>query len=60
MKKLLSAFFMATGLFAGAQNVTVRGFVLDKDNSQPLSLCAIQVKNSQLGATTVLLNCPYR
>jgi hypothetical protein len=50
MKKSLSALLIILSLFTKAQNVTVRGFILDKDNNQPLSLCAIQVKNSQLGA----------
>ena len=52
MRKSLSALFILVVLFAGAQNVAIRGYVLDKDNKQPLSLCAVQVKNSQLGALT--------
>jgi len=50
MRKSLSSLFVLAIFFANAQNVAVRGFILDKDNKQPLSLCAVQVKNSQLGA----------
>lgn len=52
MKKLLAVILIITGFIANAQNVAVRGFVLDKQTNQPLSLCAVQVKNSQLGALT--------
>ena len=52
MRKLLSALFIIATISTNAQNVAVRGFVRDKDNKQPLSLCAVQVKNSQLGALT--------
>ncbi len=54
MRKLISLLllFIIFVSFAKAQNVAVRGYVADKDNNQPLSLCAIQVKNSQLGALT--------
>ncbi len=52
MRKLLSALFIITAITTNAQNVAVRGFVRDKENNQPLSLCAVQVKNSQLGALT--------
>ena len=52
MKKSLAVLLIVAGLFANAQNVAVRGFILDKQNNQPLSLCAVQVKNSQLGALT--------
>ena len=52
MRKSLSALFILTTLLAGAQNVAIRGFVIGADTKQPLSLCAVQVKNSQLGALT--------
>ena len=53
MRKPLSILLLiAASLFAQAQNVAVRGYIIDKDTKQPLSLCAVQVKNSQLGALT--------
>lgn len=52
MRKLLSLLLITTCVFVNAQNVAVRGFVIGGDNKQPLSLCAVQVKNSQLGALT--------
>jgi CarboxypepD_reg-like domain len=52
MHKPMSALFVLVCMFVNAQNVAVRGFILDKQNNQPLSLCAVQVKNSQLGALT--------
>jgi hypothetical protein len=53
MKKVLPFLLILLSLFTNAQdNVALRGYVLDKDNSQPLSLAALQVKNSQLGALT--------
>lgn len=52
MQKSLSVLFIVTCLFANAQNVAVRGFVKGSDTKEPLSLCAVQVKNSQLGALT--------
>ena len=52
MRKSISILLIIASLFASAQNVAVRGFVFDKDSKQPLSLCAVQVKNSQLGALT--------
>lgn len=53
MHKSLSVFFTLAVFFATAQdNVAVRGYILDKDNKQGLSLAAVQVKNSQLGALT--------
>jgi hypothetical protein len=52
MRKSISFLFIMATLFSGAQNVAIRGFILDKDNKQALSLCAVQVQNSQLGALT--------
>jgi len=52
MRKSLSVLFIMAGLVLSAQNVAVRGFVIGSDTRQPLSLCAVQVKNSQLGALT--------
>src|ERR1700726_1721646 len=53
IKKIIPFPLLLIILFASAQdNVALRGYVYDKDNNQPLSLAAIQVKNSQLGALT--------
>lgn len=52
MRKLLSALFVLVSLVSGAQNVAIIGYVYGNDTKQPLSLCAVQVKNSQLGALT--------
>ena len=52
MRKSLVALFMMAGICSFAQNVAVRGYVNEKGTNLPLSLCAVQVKNSQLGALT--------
>ena len=52
MRRSLAVLLIVSCLIANAQNVAVRGFILDKQTNQPLSLCAVQVKNSQLGALT--------
>jgi hypothetical protein len=52
MRKLLVVLFTIWTFCLNAQNVAVRGFITDKVSNQPLSLCAVQVKNSQLGALT--------
>ena len=52
MRKLISALFVLVSLVSRAQNVAIIGYVYGNDTKQPLSLCAVQVKNSQLGALT--------
>jgi hypothetical protein len=53
MKRTFFLLFTMSVLFAVAQdNIAIVGYVLDKDNNQPLALAALQVKNSQLGALT--------
>ncbi|MBL0308835.1 MAG: carboxypeptidase-like regulatory domain-containing protein [Bacteroidetes bacterium] len=47
----MMALFSISLVFA-QDNVLLKGYVLDKENSQPLSLAAVQIKNSQLGALT--------
>ncbi len=51
MKNLMTILFSAIAISAFAQeNIYLRGFVYDKDaNNAPLSMAAIQLKNTQLG-----------
>src|SRR5579863_4796971 len=52
-KRIFLFTLVCVARFAGAQdNVVLSGYVLDKANNQPLSLAALQVKNSALGALT--------
>jgi hypothetical protein len=51
MKQILSILLIGAFFVAGAQdNVIIRGYIFDKENNQPLSLAAVQILNSQLGA----------
>ncbi len=51
MKQITSTLLISAFFVAGAQdNVVIRGYIFDKDNNQPLSLAAVQILNSQLGA----------
>lgn len=53
MRYTLAFLLLCTTLIIqAADNIVIRGYVLDKDNKQPLALAAVQVKNSQLGALT--------
>ncbi len=53
MKQILSILLLGIVFYTTAQdNVALRGFVFDKESNQPLSLAAVQIKNSQLGALT--------
>lgn len=48
---ILALMVVSAAAFAQG-NILVKGFVTDKENGEPLSLAAIQVKNTQLGALT--------
>lgn len=53
MKQLCSFLCLVLFLFTHSQeNVLLKGYVSDAANKQPLSLAAVQVKNTQLGALT--------
>lgn len=51
MRKLIWVLLLFASLFSFAQeNIYLRGFVYDKDaNNAPLSMAAVQIKNTQLG-----------
>jgi CarboxypepD_reg-like domain len=51
MKRILPLLLLASFFGAFAQdNIVIRGYIFDKDNNQPLSLAAVQILNTQLGA----------
>jgi hypothetical protein len=51
--KIFTCLLITTALAASAQdNVVIRGYVTGSDTHQPLSLCAVQIGNSALGALT--------
>ena len=51
-KLLLSLLFISSSFFAGAQERTVSGKVLDQQANTPLEGVSVKVKNSQVATTT--------
>jgi len=55
MRKATAILFILFAIMPAAkaqENILLKGFVFDADTKEPLSLSAVQIKNSQLGALT--------
>ncbi|MDB5282498.1 MAG: TonB-linked outer membrane protein SusC/RagA family, partial [Bacteroidota bacterium] len=52
MRKIFSVLFLCLSIYASAQKGSVKGFIYDKANGEPIPFATIKVEKTDLGAVT--------